>query len=90
MPITKSAKKALRQSKRRAAQNLRRKNAYKKLLKQIQNLAAAGKTKEAEAIAPQAYKALDKAAKNGVLKPNAASRYKSRLMTWIRKSKSAA
>ena len=87
MPITQSAKKALRQTKRRASRNLRRKEAYKKVLKQIQKLVTAKKIKEAEALVPQAYKALDKAAKTGVLKPNAAARRKSRLMAWISKAR---
>lgn len=90
MPITRSAKKALRQTKRRTIRNLRRKEAYKKVLKQIRRHLAAKNIKEAEALVPQAQKALDKAAKTGVLKPNAAARRKSRLMAWIRKTKSAA
>ena len=90
MPITRSAKKALRQTRRRTVRNLHRKEAYKKVLKQIRKLLEAKKIKEAEALVPQAYKALDKAAKTGVLKPNAAGRRKSRLMAWLRKSKAAA
>lgn len=85
MPITKSAKKALRQSSRRAKKNLKRKEAYKNTLKQIKKLVAANKIGEAEKLVPEAYKALDKAAKTGVIKPNAAARRKSRLMAWIRK-----
>lgn len=87
MPITTSAKKALRQTKRRTIRNLRRKEAYKKALKEIRRHLAAKKIAEAEAIVPRAYQALDKAAKTGVLKPNAAARRKSRLMIWIKKAK---
>ena len=90
MPITKSAKKALRQTKRRTIRNLRRKEAYKKALKQIRRHLAAKNIKEAEALIPQAYQALDKAAKTGILKPNAAARRKSRLMAWMGKAKTAA
>lgn len=90
MPITKSAKKAIRQTKRRTARNLRRKAAYKKALKQIQKLIAAKRLEEAASLVPQAYKALDKAAKTGVLEPNAAARRKSQVTTWIRKIKTAA
>lgn len=90
MPITRSAKKALRQSKRRTVRNLRRTDAYKKVLKQAERLIGAKKLKEAEALIPQAYQALDKAAKAGVLKPNAAARRKSRLTAWIRNAKAAA
>ncbi|OHA09139.1 MAG: 30S ribosomal protein S20 [Candidatus Sungbacteria bacterium RIFCSPLOWO2_01_FULL_59_16] len=87
MPITRSAKKALRQTKRRTIRNLKRKEAYKKALKQVRKLVAEKKFKEAEALVPQAQKALDKAAKTGVVKPNAAARKKSRLMAWIAKAK---
>lgn len=45
------------------------------------------KIKEAEALVPKAYKTLDKAAKTGVIKKNAASRKKSRLMKLLRKAK---
>lgn len=87
MPITKSAKKALRQSLKRRARNLKQKEEFKNVLKEIKMLAEAKKTKEAEALVPKAYKALDKAAKTGVIKKNAASRKKSRLMKLIRKTK---
>lgn len=90
MPITKSAKKALRQTRQRTARNLRRKETYKKVVQQIQRHLAAGRIADAETLVPHAYKALDKAAKTGVLKPNAAARRKSRLMAWIRKAKTAA
>ncbi len=90
MPITRSAKKALRQAKRRSVRNARRQEAYKKVLKQIERLLGAKKTSDAEKLVPQAYKAIDKAAKTGVLKPNAAARYKSRLTAWIGKAKTAA
>jgi len=80
MPIKKSAKKALRQSKRRATRNLKRKKAMKDVIKKIKKLLAAKKTEEAKKLIPLAYKAIDKAAKTGVIKKNAASRQKSRLM----------
>lgn len=90
MPITKSAKKALRQTHRRTIRNLKRKSAYQNALKQIRRLIAAKKLADAEKLVPQAYKALDKAAKTGVLKPNAAARRKSQLMAWVREAKTAA
>lgn len=76
MPITKSAQKALRQSIRRRARNLKRTNAYKLAVKELKKLSAAGK-EEAAKFLPQVYKALDKAAKTGVIKPNKAARLKS-------------
>ena len=87
MPITKSAKKALRQSVRRAKRNLARKEAYKTILKHIQKLLISKKISEAEKVVPEAYQALDKAAKTGVIKKNAAGRYKSRLTKLIHRTK---
>lgn len=87
MPITKSAKKALRQSKRRQIRNLKRKEDFRAVLKSIQTLLAEEKAKEAEALVPNAYKALDKAAKTGAIKLNNAARKKSRLMAAIRRAK---
>ena len=87
MPITKSAKKALRQTKRRTGPNLRRKETYKRELKRIRKLVLEKKLSEAEALIPRAYQALDKAVKIGVLKKNAASRRKSRITHLIQKSK---
>ena len=77
MPITESAKKALRQSVKKHAQNLKRKNAYKNALKNARKLIAAGKIAEAKAALPSLYKSLDKAAKTNVIKRNKAARLKS-------------
>ncbi len=85
MPIKKSAKKALRQSKRRAIANLKRKRATKDIVKKITKLVAAKKLDEAKKLIPLVYKALDKAAKTGVLKKNTAARKKSRLMRLFKK-----
>jgi len=87
MPITKSAQKALRQSKRRRDQNIKRKESLKKTLKQFQRLVSAGKAKEAKEFLPRAYKMLDKSAKWGIIKKNNASRKKSRLAAMLNKIK---
>lgn len=79
MPIIKSAKKALRQSKRRHARNLKRKEAFRDATKEIKKLVAGGKQTEAAALLPGAYKAIDKAAKTKVIEKNTASRKKSGL-----------
>lgn len=84
MPITKSAKKAQRQSKRRRVFNLRRKKAYKDALKDIKNLVAENKKEEAAKLLPKLYKTLDKAAKTNAIKKNKASRLKSRITKLIR------
>ncbi len=86
MPITKSAKKALRASDRKAVFNLRRKRAVKSEVKNIQNLIKAGKADEAKKSLPAAYKALDKAAKMNTITKNHASRRKSRLAQAIKKA----
>ncbi|MDP3963249.1 MAG: 30S ribosomal protein S20 [bacterium] len=80
MPITTSAKKALRQSKRRQVRNLRQSRSVKDVVKTFRETIVAGKKQEAAKMLPAVYKALDKAAKRGkILKKNAASRMKSRL-----------
>jgi len=79
MPITKSAKKALRQSVKRKKGNLQRKRKIKDLVKEIRNLVAQKKIAEAKKLLPQVYKAFDKAAKVKTIKKNTASRKKSRL-----------
>jgi len=85
MPITKSAKKALRQSKARRVGNLKRINGYKIAVKQFNKLVVAGKLKEAEAILDKVYQSLDKATKAGVIKANKASRLKSHAIKSITK-----
>ena len=83
MPIIKSAKKALRGSERKRVFNLRRKRAMKDAIKEITKLTLSGGKKEAETKLSEAYKAIDKAAKRGVIKKNNASRKKSRLSKMI-------
>lgn len=79
MPITSSAKKALRQNKTRRARNVVRKEAYKKLVVTYRKKVAAKAIDEAQKLLPSVFKALDKAAKNNVITKNKASRLKSRL-----------
>jgi len=85
MPITKSAKKALRQSLRKRVRNLIYKTKTKDLIKKVKNLVSQNKIEEAKKILPQIYKILDKAAKVGVIKKNTASRKKSRISQLINK-----
>lgn len=79
MAITSSAKKAIGVAKRRGVFNARRKKELKDSLKDIAKLIEAGSKQEAEAMLARVYKAIDKAAKRGVLKANTASRTKSRI-----------
>ena len=69
MAIIKSAKKALRQSQRRKTVNDRRKRAMRGAIKDMKSGASV-------ASLAAAYKAIDKAAKRGILKKNTASRKK--------------
>jgi small subunit ribosomal protein S20 len=85
MAITKSAKKAIRQSARRKEQNTVYKNKIKILVKKARALVATKKLAEAKKLLPEIYGALDKAAKVGVIKKNNASRRKSRLTKLIDK-----
>lgn len=86
MAITKSAKKAHRASLRKRVFNVRRKRALTDTTKVVRkNLAT--DPKAAEASLSAAYKAIDKAAKTGVIKKNAASRKKSRLAKAIARAK---
>lgn len=89
MPITKSAKKALRQNKIRKARNVVRKEAYKAQVTGYRKLVLAKKMDEAAKALPLVFKALDKAAKSKVIEKNKASRLKSRLSQLINKSTKA-
>lgn len=85
MPITQSAKKALRQSVRRRARNLRKMEAYKRAVKEYKKFVSTKKLDEAKAALAKTYKALDKAAKTNVVAKNKASRLKSRLAKLLAK-----
>lgn len=79
MPITQSAKKALRHSARKRVFNLRRRREMKGAMRSVRKLLSLGQGQEAAKLLPAAYQAIDKAAKRGVIKKNTAARYKSRL-----------
>jgi len=85
MPITQSAKKALKQSKKKWVFNLRRSKKMKSIMKQAQELIKDKKKEEVIKILPEAYKAIDKASKRGLIKKNTASRKKSRLTKAVQK-----
>ncbi len=85
MAITSSAKKALRASARKRINNLRTKAAIDIPLKKFRKLVEEKKVKEAKELIPSLYKALDKAAKRNYIKHNAAARYKSRIMSAVKK-----
>lgn len=64
---------------KRRARNLTQRDAYLAQVKEIKNLAGAGKVEEAKSALPQLYQALDKAAKTNLITKNKASRLKSRI-----------
>ena len=86
MAITKSAKKAIRVSRRKRVFNLRRRKMLADSVKEFRKLVVAKKTKEAERLLSQAYQAIDKAVKRGVIKANNAARKKPRLVALLRRS----
>jgi len=79
MPVTKTAKKALRQNIKRRKQNLAGKSAIKVAEKKIKKILQQKDTQGAKALLPGLYKAIDKATKIGIIKKNKASRIKSRM-----------
>ena len=85
MAITKGAKKAVRSSERKRVYNIRTTSAMRDVVKDIKKAIVAGNGAEAKAMLPAAYKAIDKAAKRGVIKDNTAGRKKSRLSAAIKK-----
>ncbi len=74
MPITASAKKALRGSARKKAVNDRRKKTMKDSIKEVEKLVKAKSTAEAKKLLSKVQSAIDKAAKKGVIKKNTAAR----------------
>jgi len=83
MPITQSAKKAIRGSLRKKAFNDSRKRAMKEIVKKIEKIV---KTDKAEGLKmlSGAFAIIDKAAKKGVIKKNNAARKKSRLSRLVK------
>lgn len=79
MPNTKSAQKAMRQSRRRNAINLRTKSKMKSAVKETRAHLSGGSAKDAAEALKKAMSALDKAVKKKVIHKNTASRRKSRL-----------
>ncbi len=79
MPITKSAKKALRGSLKKKAVNDRRKKVMKEEIKKVEKLVREKNKADAKKELSMAYSVIDKAEKKGVIKKNTASRKKARL-----------
>ena len=83
MPITQSAKKAVRVSARKKAFNDARKRAMKEIIKKIEKIVKTDK-KEAIKMLSSAFAIIDKATKGGVINKNNAARKKSRLSRLVK------
>ncbi len=79
MPNTKSAGKAMRQSRRRNAINLRTRYKHETATKNFRALITEGSASDAAEAMKKAMSALDKAVKKDVVHKNTASRKKSRM-----------
>jgi len=80
MPIKESAKKELRKNRRRRQLNLERQKTMRDAIRKVKKTLLAGSRDEARKLMAIAYQAIDKAAKRGIIKKNAAARKKSQLM----------
>lgn len=85
MAITKNAKKAERVSERKRVVNDRRRRTMKETVKDARKSIASKEVKVSMTNLSLAYKALDKAAKGGVIKKGTANRKKARLAKAIAK-----
>ena len=85
IPNIASAKKRLRQSHKRRGLNRSKKNAIRRVVKEIRLHLEAGEKEAARALLPELAKATDKAAKRNTIHANKAARIKSR---WMKKVES--
>jgi len=90
MPNSPSASKRLRQTKVRQARNKAIKSAMRTQVKKVRVAATAGDIETAEAEFKLAAKKLDRAGAKGIIHQNTAGRYKSRLVSMIKKAKAGA
>lgn len=90
MANTASAKKRIRQTEKRTAQNRHYRATARTHIKKVRRLIEEDRLDEAEAAARQAYQTLDKAARKRVLHPRNAARRKGRIMAALAEARSAA
>lgn len=86
MAITKNAKRAQRASEAKRVTNDRRRRTLKEAVKEVRKNVANKEDKAIKSTLSLAYKALDKAAKTGVIKKGTASRRKARLAKAVAKA----
>ena len=85
MALKKSAKKAIRSSRRKYVLNLRRRRAVHDTVKSARKTVGTDR-KAQDAALREAYQAIDKALKRGIIKKNTAARKKSRLVRFLKKA----
>ncbi|MDJ0522145.1 MAG: 30S ribosomal protein S20 [Planctomycetota bacterium] len=79
MPNTASAKKRVRQTQTRTLRNKVRKSAMRTWIRKVKEAVAAGDQGAAQAALHQAYKQIDKAAKQSIMHANKAANQKRKL-----------
>ncbi|MBM3814071.1 MAG: 30S ribosomal protein S20 [Acidimicrobiia bacterium] len=84
-----TALKNARQSERRQAVNRQRKTRLRHQIRTLRRLMEQKDVTGAEKILPETFSMVDRASKWGIIKPNTASRYKSRLHTRLKALKAA-
>lgn len=89
MANTQSAKKRIRQTRKRTVRNRHYRASARTYVKKTRQLIAEGNLEEAEAMANQAYQTLDKAARKRILHPRNAARRKGRLMAALAAARQA-
>lgn len=84
-----SALKRIRQSRKRAELNKARRTVLRHKIRGLRRAMAAGDAAKANELLPDVVSTIDKIKKKGVIKPNSADRFKSRLMKRMAAIKSA-
>ena len=82
MPIIKSAKKKLKQDKKRRARNINYQQAYKKAINKVRSAKTAEKVTQ---LVKEAYSKIDKAVKKRVIHKNKAARLKAAVAKFLKK-----
>lgn len=85
MPVTKSAIKNLRKSRKNAIRNKTFKSRVKDQVKEIAKLITGGKVEEAKKLAPKVTSMIDRSAKKNIIHANKAARQKSALAKLLAK-----
>jgi small subunit ribosomal protein S20 len=89
MANTKSAEKRHRQNVNQRERNRAHRSRLRTAIKRLRSAVSSGDASAAEAILPETLSVIDKIAQKGVIHPNAASRYKSRLAKHVAELKKA-